>query len=214
MSPALLLASLAVASEPTAAEAAQRMQSFYERCTDLKAHFRQTYVGRALHQTLKSEGRMSFKKPGMIRFDYLEPEPKTFAVKGDRIISYVPAAQQAMEGSFKADQLSASVTFLWGRGNLAREFRLSLADRSGLGADLGPGIALHLEPLHPDPRFQELTLLLDPKTWAVRATLVIDGAGNQNRFEFTDLKTNTGLTAKDFDFTPPPGTEIVNLGTQ
>jgi outer membrane lipoprotein carrier protein len=186
------------------------MQTFYERCADLTANFRQTYVGQALHQTLKSEGRMAFKKPGMIRFDYLQPEPKTFVVKGDHIVTYIPAARQAMEGSFKADQLSASVTFLWGRGNLATEFKISRLETS----DLGPGLALRLQPLRPDPRFEEMTILLDPKTWSVRATSVTDGAGNQNRFEFSDLKTNTGLTAKDFDFAPPPGTDIVKMPTK
>src|SRR5450755_1628229 len=190
---ATLAALIVLSSDPTAAEAAHRMQAFYEHCADLKTSFRQTYVSRALHQTLKSEGRMAFKKPGMIRFDYLEPEPKTFTVKGDHIVTYIPAAHQAMEGSFKADQLSASVTFLWGRGNLGAEFQISRVEAPELGA----GLALHLVPLRPDPRFKELTFLLDPKTWAVRATSVTDGAGNQNRFEFTDLKTNTGLTEKD-----------------
>jgi len=211
MPPIATLAALTLlAGDPTAAEAARKMQAFYEHCTDLKANFHQTYLGQALHQTLKSSGQMTFKKPGMIRFDYLEPEPKTFAVKGDHIVSYIPAAKQAMEGSFKADQLSASVTFLWGRGNLAGEFVITRVEAPELGA----GLALRLVPLHPDPRFKELTFLLDPKTFSVRTTSVVDGAGNVNRFEFSDLKTNTGLTEKDFEFTPPAGTDIVKMPGQ
>ncbi len=66
----------------------------------------------------------------MLRFDYLTPEPKFFVVKGDKITSYVPAAQQAMVGSFKADELSASVTFLFGKGNLESEFSVHPADHA------------------------------------------------------------------------------------
>lgn len=195
------------APNASVAQAARRMQAFYEKTQDLTAHFRQTFVNPAFHKTLHSEGRLAFEKPGMIRFDYEAPEPKLFVVKGDRIVSYIPAARQAMEGSFKADQLSASVTFLWGRGHLEAEFQIAAAKR----ADLAPGIALELTPLRPDPRFQRIFFVVDPKSFAVKESVVVDGAGDENRFDFSELKTDRGLTPKDFDFTPPPGTQIVKL---
>jgi outer membrane lipoprotein carrier protein len=210
-----LFAASAAAKEPAPkdgaiAVAAQRMQAFYEKTHDLTAHFQQTFVNPAFHKTLRSEGRLAFEKPGMIRFDYSSPEPKLFVVKGDRIVSYIPAAQQAMEGSFKADQLSASVTFLWGRGHLESEFRIAAANRK----DLAPGIALELTPRHPDPRFQRIFFVVDPKSYAVKESLVVDGAGDENRFDFSDLRPDAGLSPKDFDFTPPPGTQIVQLDGQ
>lgn len=221
MTPALLSLTLSISLVATAPEApkktggsvalaAQRMQAFYEKSHDLTVHFQQTFVNPAFHKTLHSEGRLAFEKPGMIRFDYTSPEPKLFVVKGDRIVSYIPAAQQAMEGSFKADQLSASVTFLWGRGHLESEFRIAAADRK----DLAPGIALELTPRHPDPRFQRIFFVVDPKSFAVKESLVVDGAGDENRFDFSDLRPDAGLSPKDFDFTPPPGTQIVKLDGQ
>ncbi len=185
-----------------------RMQDYYERAHDLEAHFDQTFVNPLFHKTLHSTGTLEFKKPGMIRFDYDQPEPKLFVVKGDRIVTYVPAAQQAMVGSFHADRLSASVTFLWGRGQLEKEFAISPATREGLA----PGIALELTPRVPDPRFQRIDFVVDPKTAAVLESVVIDGAGDENRFDFSQVRTNLGLADSAFEFTPPRGTQITKLG--
>jgi outer membrane lipoprotein carrier protein len=205
----ILIALLTLAAPvPSTHQAVQRMQAFYEKTKDLQADFDQTFVNPTFHKTLHSTGTLSFKKPGMIRFDYAEPEPKLFVVKGDHIISYIPAAQQAMEGSFKADQLSASVTFLWGKGQLEKEFDVIAASRK----DLADGIALELTPKRPDPRFQKIYFVVDPATYAVKQSVVIDGAGDENRFDFKQLKPNSGLADSLFDFKPPDGTEITKLG--
>src|ERR1700733_1390280 len=96
---ALLLLALAAPPEPkddTALKTVRAMQAFYEKAKDCSAKFDQTYVNATFHKTLKSQGTLKFKKPGMLRFDYSAPESKFFVVKNDRITTYVPAAQQAM----------------------------------------------------------------------------------------------------------------------
>jgi outer membrane lipoprotein carrier protein len=189
-------------------EVVRRMQSFYEKAHDLSVRFTQTYESRAFHQTLESEGRFVFKKPGMIRFDYDKPEPKFFVVKKDQIVSYSPAAQQAMTGSFHADQLSASVTFLFGKGDLAAEFTISRTDR----ADLAKGIGLQLVPKKPDARFERLYLVVDPQNYEVRESVVVDGSGNENRFVFSDVKVNSGITDAAFEVKLPEGTQVLKMG--
>lgn len=202
-----LALTLALAA-PSLHQTIQRMQAFYEKTRSLKADFKQSFVNPTFHKTLQSSGTLEFEKPGMLRFDYLPPDPKTFVVKGNHLVSYVPAAQQAMEGAFDATQLSASVTFLWGQGNLEKEFDVAPADRG----DLAPGLALLLTPKRPDPRFTKIYFVVDPATHAVKESLVIDGAGGENRFDFTNIEVNRGVSAKDFDFQPPPGTQIITSG--
>jgi len=204
----LLMFGLTAASPPNSDEVVRRMQAFYERAHDLSASFTQTYENKGFHQTLTSEGRLLFKKPGMIRFDYDKPDPKFFVVKRDQIVSYSPAAQQAMVGPFHADKLSASVTFLFGKGDLAAEFKVKKAER----ADLAPGIALELVPKKPDPRFDRLYLVVDPHSFEVRESIVIDGSGNENRFAFTEVKTNSGLTDAAFEYKLPEGTQVTKMG--
>jgi outer membrane lipoprotein carrier protein len=200
-----------VAAPETSADlkaAVKAMQAFYEKAKDCSADFTQTYVNQAFKKTLTSTGKLRFKKPGMLRFDYLTPEPKFFVVKNDKITSYVPAAQQAMVGSFKADELSASVTFLFGKGNLESEFTIHPADRH----DLAAGTALLLSPKHEDPRFSRIYFVVDPATSAVKESVVVDPSGNENRFDFTHIQTGVGLTAKDFDESLPPGTQVIKTG--
>jgi outer membrane lipoprotein carrier protein len=184
------------------------MQAFYEKAKDCSASFTQSYVNQAFKKTLTSSGTLRFKKPGMLRFDYTAPEAKFFVVRNDRITSYVPAAQQAMVGSFKADQLSASVTFLFGKGNLESEFTIHAPDRT----DLAAGTAMLLLPKKDDPRFSKIYFVVDPATSAVKESLVVDPNGNENRFDFSDIKPNVGLTDKDFDDSLPKGTQIVKMG--
>ncbi len=211
MVPTLVLVLAAAPPSPAQVrQAVARMQAFYEKAHDLRVAFDQTFVDAAFHRTLKSSGTLDFEKPGKIRFDYVKPEPKLFVVKGGRIVTYVPAAQQAMVGAFDADRLSASVTFLWGRGRLEDEFTITAAKRPGLA----PGLALALTPRRPDPRFARLWFVVDPKTYAVKESVVLDGAGNENRFDFHDVRVNAGLPAGTFDFAPPAGTEIVPMSGQ
>ena len=221
MLPLMLLAVLAADPAPSAATPAapapetaslkptvHAMQAFYEKAKDCSASFTQSYVNQAFKKTLTSSGTLRFKKPGMLRFDYLTPEPKFFVVKNDKITSYVPAAQQAMVGSFKADELSASVTFLFGKGNLESEFTVHPPDRR----DLTAGTAMLLLPKHEDPRFSKIYFVVDPATSAVKQSVVVDPSGNENRFDFTHIETNRGLTEKNFDETLPKGTQIIKTG--
>ena len=192
---ALLLAALdpkvpqsTAAADAPARAAVKAMQAFYEKAKDCSASFTQTYLNTAFKKTLQSAGTLRFKKPGMLRFDYTTPEPKFFVVKNDRITSYVPAAQQAMVGSFKADQLSASVSFLFGKGKIENEFLVLASDRT----DFAPGTAMLLTPKRDDPRFSRIYFVVNPETSAVVESVVVDPSGNENRFDFTAFKRTRG----------------------
>src|SRR5262249_39085406 len=91
-----------------------RMQSFYEKTQDFTANFKQDYTYKIAKRTQTSTGKVTFKKPGMMRWDYQTPAPKTFVLTGDRAYSYDPAAMLITKSAFDQSQLSAAVTFLFG----------------------------------------------------------------------------------------------------
>ena len=110
---------------------AQKVQAFYERTRDLEARFQQTYTYSGFGRRQVSAGTLKVKKPGMMRWDYETPAPKTVAVKGSRLVQFEPEENQAyVDERFDATAMSAAVTFLLGKGDLAREFDLSV-DGSG-----------------------------------------------------------------------------------
>ncbi len=196
-----LLAALAVAlagapaapKDPAAAALAAKVQGYYERTRDLEAKFTQTYTYAGFGRRQVSSGTLKVKKPGMMRWDYEKPAPKTIAVKGSRLVQYEPEENQAyVDEKFDASAMSAAVTFLLGKGDLAKEFDLSTDDTG----------RLVLTPKAPDPRVESIALTV-ADDGAVTATRVVDGSGNVNELKFSAVKRNPGLPDSAFEVKLP-----------
>jgi len=176
------------ATDPAAAALAQKVQALYEKTRDLQSRFTQTYVYAGLGRRLVSTGVLKVKKPGLMRWDYATPSRKTVAVTGKKLVQYEPEDRQAyVDEAFDATAMSAAVTFLLGRGDLAKEFDLAL----------GEGGSLVLTPKVDDPRVVRIVMTVGPDGEVLGST-VFDGGGNENRLAFTDLKRNAGLSDADF----------------
>jgi outer membrane lipoprotein carrier protein len=192
---ALLLATApaSAAPAPEAAALAERVQAYYEGTNDLVARFTQTYTYAGFGRRQVSSGTLRVKKPGMMRWDYEKPAPKTIAVKGSRLVQYEPEENQAyVDEHFDASAMSAAVTFLLGQGDLAREFDLAL-DATG---------ALLLHPKEEDPRVESIALTVG-KQGEVTATRVVDGSGSVNEIRFSDVRRNQGLPESAFEVKLP-----------
>jgi outer membrane lipoprotein carrier protein len=199
----LAVLALTAAPPPAAAEEAAaltaKVQAFYDHTKDLTARFQQTYTYAGFGRKQVSSGKLLVKKPGMMRWDYETPEPKTVAVKGSRLVQWEPAASQAyVDERFDSTALSAAVTFLVGKGDLAKEFLPSLG-RDG---------ALVLTPRTPDPRVASVTLTANADG-QVLGTRVQDGSGNVNELRFEDVKRNVGLKDAAFEVKLPADVHVV-----
>src|SRR5690348_1415097 len=121
---ALLLALLlaAPAADPCRA-LAQRVQRFYAQTIGFSARLHQHYTYVAMRRVEDSEGTVQVKKPGEVRWDYTKPDKRTLYVQGKTLWIWRPEDQEAqVKRNFGGDQLSSAFTFLWGRGNLVKEF--------------------------------------------------------------------------------------------
>ena len=193
MIPAALLA-LAL-SAPDAGALAREVQARYERTADLQARFVQTYTYAAFGRRQVSKGILKVKEPGKMRWDYLEPSRKSVAVVGSRLVQWEPDARQAyVDDHFDAGAMSAAVTFLLGKGNLAKEFDLSV-DAAGW---------LVGRPRRPDPRVAAVRFEVGPGGEVI-ATEVVDAQGNTNEIRLSDVKRNAGLPDADFVIDIPAG---------
>ena len=184
MAPAfLVLALLSSATTPDASALGQRVQGYYEKTKDLEASFVQTYTYSAAGRSQTSRGTLRVKKPGKLRWDYVDPAKKTIVVNGSRLVQYEPEENQAyVDEHFDASAMSAAVTFLLGKGKLEREFDLS-AEAGG---------RLVLTPRKADARVERVVLTVS-ETGEVTATRVVDGSGNVNEIAFQNLRRNVGM---------------------
>jgi len=192
----------------SAAEFAQALQRKYDTVRDFSADFVHTYRGGVLRRQLSERGRVSIKKPGRMRWEYLVPDEKLFVSDGLKIYSYVPEDKQVMVMSMPGESSATTpALFLAGRGSIGRAFSAELAPLpEGLPKEL---TALKLTPRERQPEFEWLIVGADPKTFALRGLVFVDAQGGTSTFSFTNLKENIGLTDKTFDFKIPRGVNVV-----
>ncbi|MFN0063280.1 MAG: LolA family protein [Myxococcaceae bacterium] len=199
------VASTGAAPTADVRELVQRVQRFYERTSDFGAGFEQVYTYASLGRKQRSRGEVIFKKPGMMRWDYATPSTKTFVLSGDRVLALDPEALTLTKGQIDSNQLSAAVTFLFGRGRLLDEFfiqKTNCADCKGQQLELTP---------KRQERFQRLLLDVDNASGQVLVSTVVDPDGSTNRVTFLDFKSNVGIDDTRFKLKPPPGTQTVDL---
>jgi len=199
----------APAMTPEVKSLVDRMQAFYEKTGDFKSGFRQDYKYKTFRRTQTSEGVVSYKKPGLMRWEYKTPSPRTFVLAGNKIYAYDPAAHTLTVAGVDTSQLSASVTFLFGQGKLANEFAISKGECKDC-----KGTLLVLDPLKPEPRFRQVRLEVDPKTAQVLKSTVVDPDGSENTISFLDLKTNVGIDADHFKLDVPKDTRVDDFTKQ
>lgn len=199
---AALLAATTAAADDAGLELARRVDRRQAAVRDLTARFEQRYRSGALGRELVERGTLAIRRPGRMRWEYREPERKTFVSDGRAFYFYVPADRQVIVRQASGER-GLTARLLSGEGGLVGQFQV------GLEASPGPGLQrLRLVPREPDPDVERVYLDVDSLARIVGLEL-FDAQGNRSRFRFEDLKENVGLGEGQFRFEVPPGVEVV-----
>jgi outer membrane lipoprotein carrier protein len=189
----------------------ERMQRNYDQAKDFRAHFSQKYTNVAFARTNVSTGQLTFKKPGRMRWDYDQPEPKMFLSTGQLLWMYEPEDKQAFKQNLKQSQLPGALSFLLGKGRLTDEFEVTPA------GDIPYGTAndyrLSLKPKQPQATYKSIYFIVDPKTFYVTESVLVNAQGDVNDITFSDLKVNSKVPDTFFKWTPPAGTRVIDTGS-
>jgi outer membrane lipoprotein carrier protein len=185
------------------------IQSRYEKTNDFEANFIQEYIGKVMRQSDKGEGKVYFKKKGMMRWDYTVPNQKLIS-DGHNLWYYQPEEKQVLVSNISTVlKEKTPLAFLAGEGSLNRDFNLLNLNESVSQKE--DNYVVELAPKEPLATLSKLTLTVDKKTYIVLQADVFDGMGNVTRTRFVDIKTNVGLSNSFFQFTIPPGTEVIKM---
>ncbi len=193
----------------SAAKVVARVQQFYESMPAYSADFEQTTFLAATNRAIESRGKVSFKKPGMMRFDYTTPE-QLIVSNGKTAWHYQPEDKQVTVYSTTGflGNYSASIAFLGGTGKLTNEFNVAIGKRPD-GA-LKEGEVLELTPKGETSVLRRLVLIVDPAKGNVLESWVYPLASVAPvRMRFVKPDFNPPLTADDFSFTPPKGVDVI-----
>ena len=185
------------------------IQDRYEKTNDFEANFIQEYIGKVMRQPNKGEGKVYFKKKGMMRWDYNVPNQKLIS-DGHTLWYYQPEEKQVLVSDVsRVLKEKTPLAFLAGEGNLGRDFKLLNLNESVSQKE--DNYVVELAPKEPLATLSKLILTVDKKSYTVLQADVFDGLGNVTRTRFIEIKTNVGLSNSFFHFTIPPGTEIIKM---
>lgn len=186
-----------------------KVQAFYAGTMQLTAKFRQTVTKAAfagLNKPTVSDGKVYIEKPGKMRWDYSEKKQagkspsvrKSFLSDGATLWMVDIANKQVFRKVLADDMLPVAVTFLYGKGDLSRDFdaRLDQSGTYGTKNDL----VVELTPKKPSAQYKRLFLVVDPGNFRVRESIIIDSSDNTNDFRFFDPDLSTDIKDSLFVF--------------
>lgn len=196
----------ALAAGPTAADLATKVQNFYETTRDFTASFYQVYTSKALGRQRTSSGRVTYLRPGQIRWEYAMPEPRSYVIEGNRASMYNPKDKVLTRAVLDSESLRVAMGFLSGQGKLDRDFDASVEMCEGCR-----GVQLKLTPKVAQTRVVSLLLDVDAATGRVLKNTVVAPDGSTNAISFDDVKTNSGVTAAAFKVEVPKDAQVQDL---
>jgi outer membrane lipoprotein carrier protein len=181
------------------------LQKKYEATTDITSHFEQETFASGSSEGLKAEGKVYFKRPHQMRWEYRQPEPQLIVTSGQEVYVYEEEANQVMV--LPRDQLLSteiSRAFFFGKGDLKRFFIVEHPVKGQADARW----MLKLTPRNPVPQVCTIWIVVDSDTHLVKEMWLEDQLGGRTHLVFSDVKVNKGLSDGLFQFVPPPGVEI------
>ena len=171
------------------------------------ADFRQETEVKTLNRTLKSSGKLSFKRPGKMLWRYDEPKGQFVLADGKYLYFYQPDQNQVIKSPLKnAFRGDIPLSFLLGLGNLKKDFNATLK-----GADETQHI-LRLEPKGEAGGYSEILLGVGKSAPDILWVSVRDAANNLTTLRFSGMRKGVGIKDDLFQVRIPDGADVVELG--
>ena len=193
-------------------EVVKHLQARYEKTKDMQADFSQKTKIEGFERPVMSSGKVYIKKPGRLRWDYVDPATEQIYVNQDDVKVYVPEHKQVLIG--KLTQMAASkapLELLQGAAKLEESFEIEPTTGKDRGVGSTPLITLipKAKEQESTQNLQKIIVEVFPKTYFIRTVSLYEISGNVAVFEFSNLKPNVGLGSEVFDFKTPSDVEVV-----
>ena len=193
----------------------KKVDARYASTQDLQADFIQETKIEGFETRLSSTGQVYVKKPGMLRWDYLEPSVEQIFVKDDQLSMYVPKHNQVVKGNLTDLAASkAPLALLQGAGKLAEQFDVMPTPQEQIGAGELPLVNLI-------PKANEratstiarIVLEIDPSSYLIKTINLFEITGNVSTVRFSNVRVNQGVNTSLLTLNVPDDVVIVDAPT-
>jgi len=184
------------------------LQVRYQSVRSVRADFTQTYRAPGMQQV--ESGTLQMQKPGLMRWEYRQPEFKLFVADGRNLYLYTPADRQVLISDFQAEDARATpLQFLLGKGDIRASFQVS--SEAEFPSRLQNTGLVRLTPRSPQTDYAYVVLEIDLTSFELRRLAIRERTGNISEFLLTNLETNLPLKRNAFEFRIPKGVEVIRL---
>ena len=209
------LSFLGLASASNIDDLVGRVDDRYAKTQDLQGEFTQETIVEGFETGFQSKGKFYLKKPGLLRWDYLEPSKEHIYVDGDAVMMYVPEHQQVVKGTLT--QIAASkgpLALLLGVGRLSQQFTVvEPSDASNLPKTTADLTLIPKPDGETAPTIKKIELKLYSDSYLIQTISIFEMSGNISRVRFDRLQANQGLSTDLLKFSLPPGVVVVDFPT-
>ena len=196
---ALGLLALPAVAAPEPAALVDRLDASARSVQSLSGQFTQTSRLKLFRRELTSHGRFFFQRPRKVRWEYVDPDPSTLTLDGDRATLRTPGVAPqtfdlARDATMRAvfDQI-----FLWlGAGTMAQA--RADYDLSAGGSDAAPVLQLAPRPGSPVARAFARIELRFSRELLLRTILLREPSGDEKEIVFQRMERNPTLAADAF----------------
>lgn len=199
----ILLAPVVSSADATLDELVGKLENRYQSIDSLRANFAQSYRSKRFSDAISERGVVYFRRGGLMKWEYEQPEKKVFVSDGQFYYYYVERDKQVVKAPVSNAGQNSPTLFLAGRGDFLRDFRAEWADPR-------PGShRIKMTPVKPQPDFRYLIVDIDPVRGLVLQLDVVDEYDNRTEYTFQRIAENPKLPSDFFTFHVPPGTDVI-----
>ncbi|HAL55681.1 MAG TPA: outer membrane lipoprotein carrier protein LolA [Bacteroidetes bacterium] len=199
-----LVTALAQEKELEAKDVTEKVRQRYNSIEDATARFTQLVKFGFSKIEQNFSGTLTMKRPNKFR---VESEHQTLVTDGSTVWAYSPVNKQVIVDRYKENQNSLSPEQFLLR--LPTNYYSSLIGREKSGDTRL--VVLKLVPKDDQSFIKSMKVWVEEGTWIIRKVETTDVNDTETTYTVRDVKLNSDIKDSRFSFTPPPGTELVDL---
>lgn len=197
----LLLATVVPAMAATPDSARARLQAFAQDIHSLSCSFRQQVTDARGDTQPAVQGTLALESPRQFRWETRAPQKQLIVADGARVWVYDPELEQVTVRRQSTAEAHSPLTVLTDLSRMDHDFRVSAEPaRDGMAW-------MRLTPKGDDPQFKYAEIGFQGAE--PRRMVFTDTLGGHSSITFSDWQRNPPLPAGTFQFTPPPGADVV-----